>query len=176
MTLLFISINYYNRLVITQRGRYSRCAHTRCLVPKLQLLSQTLVESKRAGLGTAVVHHLTQRQETGHTGNGHHMAVVLAHHGGQELAHRQEMRQRVDLHRLTDLGLWLLQHGSFMGNTRVVDQYRGFSVVCADLVANGLDIGGIGDVAAVEGHLVGYYKSVPLKCNQPNAKGQTYAA
>ena len=98
------------------------------MVPVLQLLAQSLVECQRTRLGAAVINHLTQGHETGHTGNGDNMAVVLLDHSRQKLAHRQEMRQCVDLERLPDLRLWLVEDRAIIANTGIVHQDSGITV------------------------------------------------
>lgn len=83
------------------------------------------------------------------------MPMVLAHHGRQELTHRQEVRDRVDLEGLPDLRLGLVQYGAFVAYAGVVHQHRWVAVVCADLVCDGFDAVCVGDVAGVESDVFG---------------------
>lgn len=120
-----------------------------------QLLGQRLVERHGAGLAAAIIRHLAQGDETGHTGDGDHMSMVLLDHAGQELLHHPEMRHRVDFERRADLGLRLLQNSSVVSDSRIVDNNRRITVVRADLLRDFFDVGGVADVGFVEGDVRG---------------------
>ena len=121
-----------------------------CLVPQAQLLAQPLVECECARLGTAVLHHVSETNETSHGGDRDYMAMVLCDHAWQELAHHQEMRDGINLEGLPDLGLWLLKDCAVVANARIVDENRGVALGCSDLFCDFSDTGGGGDVGFVE--------------------------
>lgn len=73
------------------------------------LLAHTLVESKRRGLGSSVVRHLSQAREASHTGDRHDVPVVILDHTGEELLDGPEMGERVDFQRQADLLFRFLQ-------------------------------------------------------------------
>jgi hypothetical protein len=108
------------------------------------------VESKRTGLGAAVLDHISQTDEAGHTGNGDDMPVVLFNHARHEFAHHKEVRDRVYFECLPDLGLWLLQNRAVMANARIVDENRGIAELGPDLLRDFGNAGRRGNVGFVE--------------------------
>ena len=113
--------------------------HFRRLIPRPQLLRQTLVERHRAGLATAVIRHLADRDERRHTRDRDDVSVVLLHHARQELAHHPEVGHGVDFERLADPLLGLLENGPVEANAGVVHQNSRIPVFGADGCADFLD-------------------------------------
>lgn len=108
------------------------------------------MECECARLGTAVLHHVSETNETSHGGDRDYMAMVLCDHAGQELAHHQEMRDGINLEGLPDLGLWFLKNCAIMANARVVDENCGVALGCADLFCDFGDTGRGSDIGFVE--------------------------
>ena len=111
------------------------------MIAEPQLLAQSLVKGERTGLRAAVIDNLTLRDETGHTSDGDDVTVVLLYHAGQELAHRKEVRDRIDLKGLADLGLGLVENRAVITHAGVVYQHCGIAVRRPNLVGDGSDAG-----------------------------------
>jgi hypothetical protein len=63
---------------------------------------QTLVKSQGTRFRASIVDNIRSTHERRHTGNCHHMAMILLDHGWKELSHHPEVRDSVDLERLLD--------------------------------------------------------------------------
>lgn len=129
--------------------------HFRRIVPIPQFLCQALMERHRARLRPAVIRHLAQCDETGHTGNRNHMSVVVLDHARQELLDHPPMRHRVDLECRPDLFLWLVDDRPVQADAGVIDQDSRVAVVLPNLVPDFLDVRCGGDVGFVEGDVGG---------------------
>lgn len=120
------------------------------LVPALELARQPLVEGERAGLCAAVIDILRNDGEAGHAGNGDDVAVVGAHHCGEELADEQEVGDDVDVKGAADVLLGGVEDGAAEADAGVVDEDGRVAVRGADGGGDGGDVGGFGHVEGVE--------------------------
>lgn len=86
----------------------------------------------------------------GHARDIYYVAVVVAHHIGQEFLYQQEWCHKVDVEQRAKL---LLRHVKYRGgisDTRVVDKNRGVAVFGSDGFCDRGNGGGIGNVNLVE--------------------------
>lgn len=117
----------------------------------LEFLRQTLVESQRGGLGTAVVDNLPWSDETGQTSDGDDVAVVLLDHVRHEFLDGPEVGDGVDFKGATDVGFGLVQNRPSTPEPGIVDENGRMAMFLADRSGNLLEICCGGDVALVEG-------------------------
>ena len=93
-----------------------------------------------AGIST-VASHASHRDD---------MAVVRLGHSWHEFFSKQEVRDRVDVEDIAKLFFRFMEDGSADTDTSVVDQHRRFSMILPNLLGQGTDLAGAGDIYFVK--------------------------
>lgn len=113
-------------------GFLLRGPNFRRLVPSPQFACQSLMKCHRTSFRTRIIHVLSKSDIRCHTGNSHHMTMILLSHSGHEFSNHPEMRNSVHFENFYYTIFISVEYCFAVADTSIIYQDCWIPVVLAD--------------------------------------------